>query len=84
MPDKRIIKTSGEEFDNFLKKIGKKLKSYRKGMGYSNAENFSFDHHIGRAQYSKYEKGTEDMRISTLHRILKEMSVSWEEFFKDF
>lgn len=82
MVSKKNIKTSGKEFDDFLIDIGKKLKKYRSAKGYTSYEQFAFDNHIGRAQYGKYERGTEDMRLSTLYRILEDLDVGWEEFFK--
>lgn len=84
MVSKNNIKTSGEDFDNFLIEIGKKLKTCRNAKGYTSYEQFAFEHNIGRAQYGKYERGTEDMRLSTLFRVLNELDISWDEFFKDF
>lgn len=84
MVSKKNIKTSGEEFDNFLTKVGEKLKKCRLKAGYTSYEQFAFEHGIGRAQYGKYERGTEDLRLSSLHKVLKELDTSWEDFFKDF
>lgn len=81
MVSKRNKKTSGPEFDDFLIVVGNKLKSYRKAAGYSSYEQFAFEKVIGRAQYGKYEKGTEDMRLSGLFKILDSLGISWEEFF---
>lgn len=75
-------KSSGEEFDIFLKNIGKKLKSQREQAGYTSYEYFAYEKNFGRAQYGKYERGTEDMRLSSLFRILQALDISWEEFFK--
>lgn len=83
MVSKKKNKSSGEEFDLFLTEVGKKLKSYREAAGYSSYEHFAYDHNIGRAQYGKYERGTEDMRLSSLFKLLASMGISWEDFFKD-
>lgn len=83
MVSKKITKTSGEEFDTFLIKVGKKLKKFREDKGYTSYEQFAFEHNIGRAQYGKYERGSEDMRLSSLFKVLKALNISWEEFFKD-
>ena len=82
MASKKSTKTSGEEFDKFLKEIGDRLKNRRIGKGYTSYEQFAFDHNIGRAQYGKYERGTEDLRLSSLFKILKNLDVSWEDFFR--
>lgn len=83
MVSKKKNKSSGEEFDLFLTEVGKKLKSYREAAGYSSYEHFAYDHNIGRAQYGKYERGTEDMRLSSLFKLLDSMGITWSDFFKD-
>ncbi len=82
MVNKKNIKTSGEEFDDFLIKVGENLKKQRLKKGYTSYEQFAFEHNIGRAQYGKYERGTEDLRLSSLFKVLKELDISWHEFFK--
>lgn len=83
MATKKTSKTSGKEFDDFLIEVGERLKKFRKEKGFTSYEQFAFQHQIGRAQYGKYEKGTEDLRLSSLHKVLEKLGVSWEEFFKD-
>lgn len=65
----------------FLKKIGEKLKFYRKKAGYSNYEYFAYDNNISRPQYGKYEAGA-NIQLKTLYKILKALKVTPEEFFK--
>ncbi len=65
----------------FLKKIGEKLKFYRKKAGYSNYEYFAYDNNISRPQYGKYEAGA-NIQLNTLYKILKALKVTPEEFFK--
>jgi len=66
-----------------LKKIGERLKYFRKKAGYSNYENFAYEHSISRPQYGKYEAGA-NIQLNTLIRILKAMNVTLEEFFTGF
>jgi len=76
-------KSSGDEFDTFLANIGQKLKTLRVESGFSSYEHFAYEKNFGRAQYGKYERGTEDMRLSSLFKILQALDISWEDFFKD-
>lgn len=66
-----------------LKKIGERLKYFRKKAGYNNYEYFAYDHNISRPQYGKYEAGA-NIQLNTLIKILKAMNVTLEEFFKGF
>lgn len=66
----------------FLIWIGKRLRALRKAKGYSNYELFAFDHDIPRAQYGRYEKG-EDMRLSSLLKVIKALDISVKDFFSD-
>lgn len=65
-----------------LVKIGQKLKELRQKKGYTNYENFAYEHDIPRAQYGRYEKG-QDMRISSLLKVLKALDISPADFFKE-
>jgi len=65
----------------YLKKIGERLKYFRKKAGYNNYEYFAYDHNISRPQYGKYEAGA-NIQLNTLIKILKAMNVTLEEFFK--
>ena len=67
----------------YLKKIGERLKYFRKKAGYNNYEYFAYDHNISRPQYGKYEAGA-NIQLNTLFKILKAMNVSPEEFFQGF
>jgi transcriptional regulator with XRE-family HTH domain len=66
----------------FLKKVGERLKYYRKKAGYTNYEYFAYDNNISRPQYGKYEAGA-NIQMNTLYKILKALKVKPEEFFKD-
>lgn len=61
--------------------LGKRIKEIRIKQGYSNYENFAFEHDIPRAQYGRYENG-EDLRYTSLLRVIRAFDMSLEEFFK--
>lgn len=65
-----------------LKKLADRIRSLRIKKGYSNYENFAFEHDIARAQYGKYEKG-EDLRYSSLLKVIRALGVSVQEFFSE-
>lgn len=65
-----------------LQNLGNRLKHLRKEKGYTNYEIFAFDNNIPRAQYGRYEKG-EDLRFSSLLKVLKALDVSLTDFFSE-
>jgi len=65
-----------------IKKLAKRIKSLRVQKGYSSYENFAFDNKIHRAQYGRYETGT-DMQFTSLLRIAKAFDMTLEEFFSE-
>ena len=65
-----------------IKKLAKRIKSLRIQKGYSSYENFAFDNKIHRAQYGRYETGT-DMQFTSLLRIAKAFDMTLEEFFSE-
>lgn len=67
-----------------LQKLAERIKELRKAKGYTNYENFAYDHGIARAQYGKYEKGDNDLRFSSLLKVIEALGVTPEEFFKGF
>jgi len=72
-----------DEFEVFLQKVGARMRQLRVEKGYTNYEHFAYDHNIGRAQYGKYEKGRDDLRLSSLFKVLESLNISFEEFFGD-
>jgi transcriptional regulator with XRE-family HTH domain len=66
-----------------LKKVGERLKYYRKKAGFSNYEYFAYEHGFSRPQYGKYEAGA-NIQLNTLMKILKALNVTLEDFFKGF
>jgi transcriptional regulator with XRE-family HTH domain len=65
-----------------LTKLGNRIKQLRIKKKYSNYEFFAYDHKIPRAQYGRYENG-EDMRYSSLLRIIKAFGMTQKEFFSE-
>ena len=63
-----------------LSNLGARIKALRKARGYSNYEQFAYEHEINRSQYGRYENG-EDLRFSSLLRVLKALDISVAEFF---
>lgn len=68
--------------EEVLKKLGERIKSLRISKGYSSYEYFAYEHNISRAQFGRYERG-EDLRFSTLTRIIKAFDMTLEEFFSE-
>lgn len=66
----------------YLEKLGQKLKQLRIERGFTNYEQFAYEHNLPRAQYGRYEKG-QDLRFSSLLKVLKAFEVSLEEFFRE-
>ncbi|MNK80716.1 Helix-turn-helix domain protein [compost metagenome] len=65
-----------------LKQLGDRIKSLRIKAGYSNYEYFAYKHEIPRSQYGRYERG-EDLRYSSLVKIVRAFGISMEEFFSE-
>ncbi len=65
-----------------LLKLANRIKSLRLQKGYTNYENFAYDHDIPRAQYGRYEKG-EDLRFSSLIKIVRAFDMTLAEFFSE-
>ena len=65
-----------------LANMGNKLRELRIEKGFTNYEQFAFEHNLPRAQYGRYEQG-QDLRFSSLLKVLKAFDISLEEFFKE-
>jgi transcriptional regulator with XRE-family HTH domain len=68
--------------DEVLKQLGARIKALRIAKGHQNYEKFAFEHNISRSQYWRYEQG-EDLKFSSLLRIVKALDISLDEFFSD-
>ena len=65
-----------------LENLGERLRTLRKEFGFTNYEQFAFDNELPRAQYGRYENG-EDLRFSSLLKVLKAMNISLKDFFSE-
>ncbi len=65
-----------------LKKLGLRIKELRIKNGFTNYEYFAYENGIPRAQYARYERG-EDLRFSTLLKIIQAHKLSIKEFFEE-
>ncbi len=63
-----------------LQKLANRIRELRREKGYSNYESFAYEHDLPRAQYGRYEKG-EDLRYSSLLKVIRALGVSVQEFF---
>jgi transcriptional regulator with XRE-family HTH domain len=78
-----VAEKSDNKQSEYLKKVGERLKYYRKKAGYTSYEYFAYEHEFSRPQYGKYEAGA-NIQLNTLIKILDAFGVSLEEFFKGF
>jgi transcriptional regulator with XRE-family HTH domain len=70
-----------EILSNLLKRVGVKLTELRKQKGYTSHQDFAFDHDIPRVQYWRIEKGTTNLTLKSLVKILSIHELTVEEFF---
>lgn len=77
-----MAKKNDEYTSRMLKLLGERFRTLRVAKGYSNLERFAYESEIGRAQYGRYENGT-DLRFSSLLRVLKGLDISLAEFFSE-
>jgi transcriptional regulator with XRE-family HTH domain len=79
---KRRSDNKSLDSDEYLKRLGKRIKELRIKQGYSNYEHFAYDHNISRAQFGRYEQG-QDLRFSSLVKIVNAFEITLEEFFSE-
>lgn len=60
--------------------VGKRLKELRMKAGYTNYDNLAYEMGMSRAQYGRYENGS-NITITTLSKILEFHKMSLKEFF---
>lgn len=82
MKSKKREEKPGTDISADLKKLGARIKALRIAKGYTSHEIFAYDHNINRTQYGRYERG-EDLRYSSLMKILHALDISVEEFFSE-
>jgi transcriptional regulator with XRE-family HTH domain len=73
-------KKDKKELDKRINLIADKIKQLRIDAGYSNYEEFAWEHSIGRMQYWNIEKGS-NITLTTLFKILDAHELSMSEFF---
>ena len=78
---KELSKTKKSKGKHIIS-LGMRIKSLRLKKGYTNFEHFAYDNNFARTQYLRYEKG-EDMRFSTLMKIIEAFGMTPEEFFSE-
>lgn len=66
-----------------MEKLGKRIKELRIAKGYTSHETFAYEHNINRPQYWRYENG-QDLRFSTLLKVIDALGVTVDEFFEGF
>ena len=69
-----------KEEEKLLRLIGKRIRELRIDKGYSSQESFAYDANIPRAQYGRYEAGT-NITILSLNKIIKFHKITLEDFF---
>ncbi len=77
---KKTLVPAEKNVDKDLKRLGKRIQQLRIAKGYTSYEYFAYDHEISRTQFGRYERG-EDLRYSSLLRVVKALGVSLEQFF---
>ncbi|HXU26680.1 MAG TPA: helix-turn-helix transcriptional regulator [Bacteroidia bacterium] len=80
-PIKRKKSTKQLTQEDAIKKLGERLKQVRIEKGYTSYENFAFEHELGRSQIGRYERGQDDLRFSTLLKVLNALDITLTEFF---
>jgi len=75
------MKNADSESEEFIKWVAARIRDLRKEQGYTNYESFAYDKGIPRAQFGRYENGT-DMRISSLKKVANAFGMTLSDFFE--
>lgn len=76
-------KPKAQSFDEHTRvQLGQRIKALRVAKGHKNYEKFAFEHNISRSQYWRYEQG-EDLKFSSLVRIVKALDMTLADFFSE-
>ena len=65
-----------------IKQLSKRIKYLRKSQGYKSYETFAYEKGLPRAQYGRYESGS-DLKFTNLVKVIDALGVSIKEFFKE-
>jgi transcriptional regulator with XRE-family HTH domain len=71
-----------KEEEKLLRLMGKRIRELRIAKGYTSQESFAYDANIPRAQYGRYEAGS-NITILSLSKIIQFHKISLEEFFSE-
>ena len=71
-----------EEKSEYVKTLAKRIQELRIKAGYTSYEKFAFEKDIPRAQYGRYEQGT-DIRFTSLILVARAHGMTLEEFFAE-
>ncbi len=83
-PERKKATLGHFNHDDFLIKVGKRIKSLRKKNGFNSAELFAYDIEVSRVGMSKYETGAfDDIRMRTLLKIIDGLGMTPKEFFSE-
>lgn len=66
-----------------IRKIGLRLRIIRKSLGFGNSDDFANKYGLDRAQYGKYETGSQDFRMSSLIKVLDKIGYKLSDFFNE-
>jgi transcriptional regulator with XRE-family HTH domain len=77
------MKKKKNKVNTDVQKLANRIKTLRKAQQYSSGEHFAFDHFIARTQYIRYEKG-EDIRFTSLVKLVHSFGISLSQFFEGF
>lgn len=65
-----------------VKQLGKRIRELRKAKGYTSQETFAYDNNYTLSYYSRIERG-EDIRFSSLIKVLKALDIDLKDFFSE-
>ena len=64
-------------------KIGKRIYDLRKTTIRLSQEKFAYEADIERSFFTHIEKGTKNISVGTLERVITALGISFQEFFND-
>lgn len=84
MAKKKVVvkKTATKNKSKEITQLAQRIRALRIEHGYTNYEYFAYENDIPRSQFGRYENG-EDMRFSSLVKIVKAFGMTLEEFFSE-
>ena len=82
MQGRKNIPNNEDFSDEYLKKLGERIKSLRIKANYKSYEFFAYDHNFSRAQWGRYENG-QDLKFSSLVKVIKAFDMTLVEFFQE-